>query len=101
IRFWWQVPADGSEAESGHEHTSGTMEGEFHPMYFDMFVAGGPQHVTPRAGVELASHNMLKMEHGPGLLAQPCHTTVYEHETVTFTVGHVYEDIVLEEVWTH
>jgi len=101
VRFWWQVPADGSEGESGHQHSSGTMDGQYHPLYFDMQLAAGPRMLTPPAGgVELASHNMLKMEHGP-VLAQPCVTVVYDHPSVTFTTGHVFEEIVLHEVWTH
>lgn len=100
IRFWWQVPADGTEAHSGHQHTSGQMEGQFNPMYFDLHVAGGAQYVTPQSGVELASHNMLKMEHGP-VIAQPCSTLFYEHETLEFTVGSVFEDVMLDAVWTH
>lgn len=100
VRFWWQVPADGAEAHSGHQHSSGTMGGEFHPVYFDMAVAGGTQRMTPRAGIELASHNMLKMEHGP-VLAQPCTTVVYEHATLEFTLGRVFEDVKLLQVWTH
>ena len=101
VRFWWQVPADGTEAHSGHQHSSGTMEGKFNPIFFDMTVAGGAQYVTPPAdSFELASHNMLKMEHGP-VLAQPCHTLVYEQPTLSFALGHVIEGIELDEVWTH
>lgn len=101
VRFWWQVPADGSEANSGHQHSTGTMRGDFHPIHFDMRVAAGAQHLTPPVGgVELASHNMLKMEHGP-VLGQPCTTLTYEQPTLTFTVGQIFPDVLIEEVWTH
>jgi len=101
IRFWWAVPADGSESRSGHAHTTGVMAGRYHPVYFDMRVGGGAHHLTPPAGgVELASHNMLEMEHGP-VLAQPCTTAVYEQPTLRFELGRVVEDVLLHEVWTH
>ena len=66
-----------------------------------MELPAGPRMLTPpMGGMEIASHNMLKMEHGP-VLAQPCHTVVYDHPSLTFTTGKVFEDILLDEVWTH
>lgn len=102
LRFWWQVPADGTEATSGHTHSSGEEHGEFHPLFFDMRVGAGPQYLTPpQDALELGTHNMLKMEHGPGVLAQPTLTNVYVQPTLEFSTGPVFTDVVLHEIWTH
>ncbi|HEV8358892.1 MAG TPA: hypothetical protein VGR28_00405 [Candidatus Thermoplasmatota archaeon] len=109
IRLWWQVPANGTaDPHAHHNAMRGFMgapdqdaEGAWHPIYWDLHVAGGPQYTTPPLdGVELASHNRLSFEHGP-VVAQPTLTNIYELRGLTFTSGHVVEDVVLTKLWNH
>jgi hypothetical protein len=110
IRLWWQVPVNGTMDHGAHHnaHMDLTfnrldmdMQGEWHPVYWDIHVSSAQQYTTPPMdGVELASHNMLQFEHGP-IPAQPTLTDVYEYGKVTFTSGHVIPDVVLTKMWNH
>lgn len=112
-RFWWQVPADGSQAHiwtTAHDHDGGIQpEGTtWHPVYWDMHTTGGRQYVTPWDGAGAQEHNFGLLpkaaggtaEHYPPF-SQPCLHTFYEHGQVTFTSGAVFEDVVLDDIWMH
>lgn len=110
IRFWWQVPADGSESHAADHHGTpsapvtgnGGESGKWNPVYWDLTTTGGPQYVTPDAGFEVAFHNRgLEGMQEHGVPTQPCMTNVYEHKSLTLTYGEVIEDVTLTEIWTH
>lgn len=107
VRFWWQVPADGSQADiwgMGHTHDGNAVEGtKWNPVYWDMVSTGGGQWTTPPGdGFETGEHNFgfPTGEHNPQF-SQPMHQVYYEHETLTFTSGRVFTDVVLDDLWAH
>jgi hypothetical protein len=109
VRFWWQVPADGSQAHiwsMDHDHDGADQPEDlkWNPVYWDMHTTGGGQWVTPKDGGGAQEHNFdldpTATEHFPWF-SQPCIATFYEHETITFTSGNVYTDVVLDELWAH
>lgn len=110
IRFWWIVPADGSQAHGSDHHGEPTSPvtgadagtGKYHPVYWDVTTTGGEQYTTPPSGVQFGFHNRgLEGMQEHGVPTQPTLTNVYEHKSLTLTWGEVIEDVVIEEVWTH
>lgn len=109
IRFWWTVPADGSQSHVAHDHGTGAGGGgepassaevkAWNPVYWDITTSGGHQYTTPPAGFEFGFHNKGSMEHG--VPTQPMLTNIYLHDSLTFTYGHVIKDVIIEELWTH
>lgn len=113
VRFWWQVPADGSQAHiwsMDHDHDGADQPEnmKWNPVYWDMHTTGGGQWVTPKTGRGLQEHNFDtlpeaaggKAEHYPPF-SQPCISTFYEHKSLTFTSGKVFPDVVIDELWAH
>lgn len=107
IRLWWQVPADGSQAHAGHDHLSAESQQQpeptaWHPVYWDIHTSGGEQYTTPPIDSPEVACHMGTPDHGPqGGACQPTLTTVYEHKSLEFRSGHVFEDVVLTEIWKH
>ncbi|MHB8603761.1 MAG: hypothetical protein ACYDCK_00795 [Thermoplasmatota archaeon] len=104
IRLWWQVPADGSMAHMGMDHGMGAMpmdKGPWHPLYWDIHTTGGPQYTTPQMDSgTIVFHNKGSFEHGP-VVTQPALTDIYENGALTFTSGHVIDNVTLDALWTH
>jgi hypothetical protein len=109
VRFWWQVPADGSQAhiwdmDKGAGHEGMPQNGVlWHPMYWDLVEAGGGEWTTPPEGEpEFGEHNLgiPVGEHGAPF-SQPLQQVFYEHPTLTFTSGHVIQDVTLDKIWMH
>lgn len=105
IRLWWQVPADGSRAEAGHDHGEGDAgddHGPWHPVYWDLRVSAAAQFTTPpKDGIQWGAHNKLADEHFPAIFGQPTLTNVYEYAALEMTLGEVLADETLHEIWTH
>ncbi len=113
VRFWWQVPADGSDAEiwgPAHDHDGEDQpeDMKWNPVYWDMKTGGGGHWVSPKDRVGAQEHNFGLLptaaggtaEHYPPF-SQPCLATFYEHKTVTFTSGKVFPDVLIDELWAH
>jgi hypothetical protein len=113
VRFWWQVPADGSQAHiwsMDHDHDGADQpEGQkWNPVYWDMHTTGGGQWVTPKDGAGLQEHNFGLLPEAAGGTAehyppfsQPCLHAFYEHKTITFTSGKVFKDVLIDDLWAH
>lgn len=106
VRFWWLVPADGSQAVIWNDHHAdpSALEGiKWNPVYWDMQTKGGAQYVTPPGdGVEVGAHNFAigpGADHTPPY--QPMIQNYYEHTSLSWTSGKVFTDVVLEEIWAH
>ena len=109
VRFWWQVPADGSQAhiwslDHDHDGTDQPENLKWNPVYWDMHTTGGGQWVSPKDRVGAQEHNFnvnpSAAEHFPWF-SQPCLHTFYEHRSLTFTSGKVFTDVVIDELWAH
>jgi hypothetical protein len=110
IRFWWIVPADGSDAHGSDHHGEPTGPvtgadggaGEYNPVFWDITTTGGEQYTTPPAGVEVGFHNRgLEGISEHGVPTQPMLNTIYQHKSLTLTYGHVIKDVIITETWTH
>ncbi|HEX9815388.1 MAG TPA: hypothetical protein VGB18_00290 [Candidatus Thermoplasmatota archaeon] len=107
IRFWWGVPADGSESTAAHGHNPGEIHEEgmkWHPVYFDLYSSGGHQYTTPPFERAQMFCHLGNDDHGTtviGGVCEPTHSVVYEHDALTFTLGKVIEDVTLDKLHVH
>jgi hypothetical protein len=107
IRFWWGVPADGSDSTAAHGHNPGEIHEEgmqWHPVYFDLHTTGGHQYTTPPYERAQMFCHLGNDDHGAtplGGVCEPTHSVVYEHGALTFRLGEVIEDVTLEKIHVH
>ena len=106
IRLWWTVPSDGSEstigAHEGHDENPEVDNLDWNPIYWDIQTPGGPQWTTPQLMADTQGCHGGTDDHGDiEKLCQPTQNAIYEHPSLTFTMGPVFKDVVIEDYWFH
>lgn len=105
-RFWWVVPANGERIL--HDHHGGEMrpvvEGGFHPVYWDMTTASGPQWSSPYDRVAWTTHTGTA-DHGDSEVdtnwGEVNSMVVYQYPSLSLSYGGIVRDVTLETEWVH